>query len=87
MGRHSDGRAAPRVARPPASLLIALTAAIAVTAIILGMVALTHRDGSRPTRPVGDLTPSPSLLLSPTPRPTSTPPTLPSPSPHDSRSP
>lgn len=69
MGRHSDGRAAGPPVLPPRSLLIALAAAIVVTAIILGTVAWSHRGSTGPGRPAGDLTPSPTVLLSPSPRP------------------
>jgi hypothetical protein len=67
MGRHSDGRAAGPPTLPPLSLVVALAAAIVVTATILVLVAVTHRGSDRPVRPITDLKPSPSLLLSPTP--------------------
>ncbi|PZS26930.1 MAG: hypothetical protein DLM59_17345 [Pseudonocardiales bacterium] len=72
MGRHADGRRAGPPALPPRSLLIALAAAAAVLAVVLGAVALSGHHRARPARPVTDLRPSPAPLLSPSARPTST---------------
>lgn len=72
MGRHASGRRAGPPALPPVSLLVAIAAAAFVMAIILGAVASARHGPVRPSGPVNDLQPTPSLLLTPTPRPSAT---------------
>lgn len=67
MGRHAGGGTAGPPVLPPRSLLIALLAAMIVTAVILTSVALARHagHGGRPAPQITDLVASPSPLLGP----------------------
>lgn len=64
MGRHAGGGTAGPPVLPPRSLLVALLAAMIVTAVILTSVALAGHGG-RPAPRITDLVASPSALLGP----------------------